>query len=285
MHTTAISTTAATTTTATTPAPNPRSSSPPPRPAVSPITPPLKPQQFPPPRQTHAYSAQPAQTVIAPPPPEPIEFDTNPDVLALKSTLSILQMQGARARRDMVALQKAKTSALDDPKSFLADLKAGSVRVGAPEMGGGLDDDDDDSDSSSDEDEGDAGVKPDVEGPAGATAAGQPTVKSEPDSMDVDGPATKESRPWSNLPEAQNIYRMPPINWGQYAVAGESLEKLHKEQVVRPPQGSPATVTPDGRFEFKAGGRQEEHIGIAAPYNPLRDKLDKKKPKAPNRQG
>jgi hypothetical protein len=258
---------------------------------VSPITPPLRPQQFPPPRQSHAYTTHPEQTIIAPPAPAPIEFDANPDVLALKSTLSILQMQSARAKRDMVALQTAKTAALADPAAFLADLKGGAVRVGGPVAGaggGGSLGDDSDSDSDADLEDADGGgtARMDVDkGATGASTVG-PGTGSEHNAMDVDSPPhAKRQKPWNDLPGAQNIYRMPPINWGQYAVAGESLDRLHNEQATRPAQGTPATVTPDGRYEFKGNGKQEELVGIAAPYDPLRDKLDKKKPKTPNRQG
>jgi hypothetical protein len=79
---------------------------------------------------------------------------------------------------------------------------------------------------------------------------------------------------------------MPPINWSQYAVVGESLDRLHNEQVARPSQGTPATIGADGTFVFHGVGRQEEHNGIAAPFDPLKDKLVKKpKSKTPNHQG
>ncbi|KAK8095368.1 hypothetical protein PG999_013390 [Apiospora kogelbergensis] len=255
---TAVPTTVATATAA---APSTAAPSSPPRPPVSPITPPLNPVQFPPPRQSHAYSSHPAQAVVAPPPPpEPIEFDTNPDVLALKSAISILQMQSNNAKKDMVALQKAKEAALEDPEAFIADLESGGVRMtGDPASsrrpGSST------SSSSGEDDDGDTRIK---------------------DENDVTQPK-RESKPWSALPAAQNVYRCPPINWSQYAVTGESLDKLHNEQVARPSQGTPATVTPDGRYDFKGAGKQEEVVGVAAPYNPLRDKIERKRPKGPPR--
>ncbi|KAI0125925.1 hypothetical protein BJ170DRAFT_454342 [Xylariales sp. AK1849] len=257
------------------PASKPRSS-PPQRPVVEPLTPPLKPQQFPPPRQSHAYSSySTAQTVIAAPAPEPIEFDSNPDVLALKSAMSILQMQSAKARRDMVTLQNTKKAALEDPEAFLADLGAG--KVGAGERWSADEADNDDESSSDEESNGDATMdgiqKHAKEGGA---------VGSAPDAIDLDDPV-RGPKPWDNLPVAQNIVRMPPINWNQYAVAGESLDKLHSDQLSRPTQGVPATVKPDGMYEFRGAGKQEQVSGIAAPFNPLKDKLDKK-PKGPNRQ-
>ncbi|KAK7969824.1 hypothetical protein PG996_001738 [Apiospora saccharicola] len=228
----------------------------PPRPPVSPITPPLNPVQFPPPRQSHAYSSHPAQTVVAPPPPEPIEFDTNPDVLALKSAISILQMQSNNAKKDMVALQKAKEAALDDPEAFITDLKSGGVRMTGDS----------------------AGARRPGSSSSSSMADDDTRIKDENDET-----AKRESKPWSTLPAAQNVFRCPPINWSQYAVTGESLDRLHSEQQARPSQGAPATVMPDGRYEFKGAGKQEEVVGVAAPYNPLRDKIERKKPKGPPR--
>ncbi|KAK6843273.1 hypothetical protein PG987_004133 [Apiospora arundinis] len=232
------------------------------RPPVSPITPPLNPVQFPPPRQSHAYSSHPAQTVVAPPPPEPIEFDTNPDVLALKSAISILQMQSNNAKKDMVALQKAKEAALEDPEAFIADLGSSKVRMAGDPAGSGRPGSSSSSSSDSEDGDGDTRIKDENE----RTASKHESKKA-----------------WSTLPAAQNVYRCPPINWSQYAVTGESLDKLHNEQVARPSQGTPATVTPDGRYDFKGAGKQEEVVGVVAPYNPLRDKIERKKPKGPPR--
>ncbi|KAK8089486.1 hypothetical protein PG997_004447 [Apiospora hydei] len=219
-----------------------------------------RPGSVPPPRQSHAYSSHPAQTVVAPPPPEPIEFDTNPDVLALKSAITILQMQSNNAKKDMVALQKAKDAALEDPDAFIADLESGGVRMAGDTAGAGRPVSSSSSSSSSGADD-DTQIKDEN---------GETTTK-------------RRSKPWSALPAAQNVYRCPPINWSQYAVTGESLDRLHNEQLARPSQGAPATVAPDGRYEFKGAGKQEEVVGVAAPYNPLRDKIERKKPKGPPR--
>jgi len=169
-------------------------------------------------------------------------------------------MQSNNAKKDMVALQKAKEAALDDPEAFIADLEGGGVRMAGDPAGSGRPASSSSS-SSGEDDDGDTRIK---------------------DENGVTAPK-RESKPWSALPAAQNVYRCPPINWSQYAVTGESLDKLHNEQVVRPSQGTPATVTPDGRYDFKGAGKQEEVVGVAAPYNPLRDKIERKKPKGPPR--
>ena len=155
---------------------------------------------------------------MLPPPPEPIEFESNPDVIALRSAISVLQVQRKRAVEDIQTLSKAMDQAVEEPEAFVKDLVAGRTQ-------------------------------------------GQPT----------------QTKAWSSLPKPQNVVRSPPINWTQYAVVGDSLEKLHAEQVAQPTQGSPATVGANGMFEFKAGdGKQEKYAGVAAQYMPGKDKIDRK---------
>ncbi|KAK6068676.1 hypothetical protein SCUP234_11079 [Seiridium cupressi] len=248
------------------------------RPKVEPLTPPLGPVQFPPPRQSHAYPNHvEQQTAIPPPAPAPIEYDSNPDVLALKSAISILQLQSAKAKRDMVTLQRAKEAALADPEAFIKDLNEGNVHMGGRGLESSLADDEDDEDEDDDDDD-TADVGKEGNGPSG--------VKDEPGTVAVDKQSRAKKpqpKPWSQLPNKQNVVRMPPINWSQYAIVGESLDKLHNEQVARPSQGTPATIGPDGAFVFQGAGRQEEYSGIAAPFDPLQDKLVKKpKPKTPS---
>lgn len=245
-------------------------------PKVEPLTPPLGPVRFPPPRQSHAYPNHPErQASIDPPAPEPIEFDDNPDVLAMRSAISLLQMQRVRAKNDMKALQKAKEAALADPEAFIKDLSSGKIKMGGSGLGSSMGDDyDEDDDDDSDDDSEDAE---------------QDGVKNESGSTNIDKKPKRnkpELKPWSRLPSKQNVVRMPHINWSQYSVAGGSLDRLHNEQVSHPSQGTPATVGADGAYVFQGTGRQEEYRGIAAPYDPLKDKLIKKpKSKAPNRQG
>lgn len=89
--------------------------------------------------------------------------------------------------------------------------------------------------------------------------------------------AAKEGKEkWEPLPAPQNVVRCPPINWNQYAIVGDSLEKLHRDQVERPSEGVPQRVASDG--SLVAGGegpRRQGDLGIAAPYQPGRDKIEK----------
>ncbi|KAF5016789.1 hypothetical protein F66182_11414, partial [Fusarium sp. NRRL 66182] len=130
---------------------NPPSDAPssPNRPPVSPLTPPLPAAQLPAAEPTNAGSrpnfthSQPDQTGIPPPAPQPIIFDSNPDVIALKSAISILQIQRQRATADIQALSRAKDEAVQDPEAFINDLVAG--KINAPASG--------DSDSDNDDEE------------------------------------------------------------------------------------------------------------------------------------
>lgn len=259
-----------------------------------------------PPRRTYTHTSQQPQTSIAAPLPEPINFDTNPDVLALKSAISVLQLQRRRAEADIAALAKVKGAAMADPGAFVRDLTSGRVGMEDPSRASS------DSDSDSDEEMGDANANANADVdekplPALATIATiqqangdassseqlpqtqpntttNPFIKFESPAPSTAKPTPKpQPPPWAKLPKPQNVVRCPPINWSQYAVVGESLDKLHAEQVRRPTQGVPASLTADGRYEFSAApGRQERYVGIAAPYAPGKDRIDRKS-KAPRK--
>ncbi|KAK0730673.1 hypothetical protein B0H67DRAFT_474070 [Lasiosphaeris hirsuta] len=227
------------------------------RPPISPITPTLGPALLPAapgantipnfalgrPVFTHS---QPDQVAVpAPPAVDPVSFDDNPDVLALKSAISILQLQRARAAADMQALSRAKAAALSDPHAFVTDLAAGRVGVdGDPLMFPNAEYSDGDEDTSKDGDE------------------------------------DKETTAWRKLPKPQSVVRCPPVNWAQYGVVGESLDKLHAQQVAAPNPGTPLALGPGGTYSFKAGDLSGEPprrlVGIAAPYTPRRDKIEKR---------
>ncbi|KAK0760108.1 hypothetical protein N5P37_007188 [Trichoderma harzianum] len=175
-------------------------------------------------RSTLSHSQQSDQVGLPPPPSKPIEFESNPDVIALKSAIAVLQMQRMRATADIQALSQIKNEAVEHPDEFARDLAMGKVGRGAQ-------------------------------------------------------PDDETTRAWvaQPIPKAQDVVRCPPINWSQYAVVGESLDKLHAEQVSRPTQGTPATIGAGGVYQFKGGdGKQEEYPGVAAPYAPLKDKIEKK---------
>lgn len=159
----------------------------------------------------------------------------------------MLQVQKKRATGDIQALNRVRDEALEDPESFMKDLAAGKVKQRDDFVFGAVDSDDeemkdDDSDSK---------------------RSSRQEESSQP-------------REWSSLPKPQDVVRCPPINWAQYAVVGESLDKLHADQVSRPSQGSPAVFGSNGMYDLKNEGKQEKYTGVAAPYAPGKDRIDRK---------
>lgn len=221
-------------------------------------------------------------------------------MIALRTAINILQMQKRRAETDIRQLRDVKEAAAADPMMFYKDLMEGRVGKGVPATGQAEDDSDTDSDSSGSDANDTKGVKmeEDANGESSSSGVGalQPSLmegkasastkgKGKDKGTATDNGASSSTSsnppiaapPWTaKFPEAQNIYRCPPINWSQYAVEGEALEKLHHEQQTRPILGTPAMLGANGTYEFTGmpnadDGKKVE--GIAAPFDPFRDKL------------
>lgn len=60
----------------------------------------------------------------------------------------------------------------------------------------------------------------------------------------------------ADLPAPQNIFRCPPINWAKYHIAGDTLDKMHNEEVARPSLG-----------HLEGMSRNPPYV-LAAPYRP-----------------
>ncbi|KAH8820369.1 hypothetical protein F5884DRAFT_849632 [Xylogone sp. PMI_703] len=211
---------------------------------------------------TRIYShSQPNQTSMPQPPLERISFDSNPDALALKSAISILQIQQRKAVGDIQNLQRIKERAMEDPEGFARALAAGKVKTRSDPLfsPSAMDEDDED-------DEEDAG---------GAYNNGNGGSRIPGSSM----PATLEesTTAWPVIPTPQNIVRCPPINWTQYAIIGDSLDKLHADQQAKPTDGVPAKPGPDGTLVFGEGPRRLSEAVLAAPYTPGKDRIEKPK--------
>lgn len=183
----------------------------------------------------------PPQDVPQPPPPIPISETENPDAVALRAALSILQIQRLQTLRDMKNLEQQKKAAVADPERFAAAVANGKVKTIS---GNGL-----------------------VVGPTLEVE-----LKTSPDDfqdsaldsdLDDEQPLREGPR-FENIPGPQNVVRMPPVNWAKYHIIGESLDRLHEEQRARPTPGQPR------RDEDLL--KAPEHV-IAAPYNPWTDKV------------
>lgn len=204
----------------------------------------------------------------------------------------------------MATLDRVKSAALAEPETFVRDLTTGRVRVEGERLfvGGVRAEEEGDKSSNTSSSGSSSNGDSDSEGAYDSEAAkhtrSNAPVYSQPQSQGHageppnitlrPGATTSGPLPWTSIPKPQNVVRCPPINWSQYAVVGESLDKLHDEQVRYPAQGTPAVLTPEGRFEFKGGngggvGKQERYIGVAAPFAPGKDKIDRKSKIPPKR--
>lgn len=212
------------------------------RPPYSPITPTLESARLAtattsPPRPTYTHSQAP-QTAIAQPPPAPITLDQNPDAIALRSAIAILQLQARNATADIQTLQRIKERAVADPETFAHALASGEVKTRSDPL-----------------------------------FAPQ---REEDEEGDEEMQGAEDAKGWETIPRAQKVVRCPPINWSQYAVVGESLDKLHKDQQARPTEGTPQILQPDGSLTMGSDGlRRREDLGVAAQYQPGRDKIDR----------
>ncbi|EON61984.1 hypothetical protein W97_01202 [Coniosporium apollinis CBS 100218] len=225
----------------------------PPRPPVSPITPVASHAQLAPIEDVEDVLPPPATKFVPPPPPVPISESENPDAIALRSSISLLQLQREKSKKDIKTLEQIKQAALADPEAFLKELTEGRLR-GKHAVG-------------------------DILGPTLAdlisNVADQPYSElGRNEAQDSQDPAPEDSTAplplpaeppsrFPSIPQPQNIFRTPPINWAKYHVVGESLDKLHEEQRQRPAPGQPSRDDPVGRAPV--------HV-IAAPYSPFTDK-------------
>ena len=168
--------------------------------------------------------------------------------------------------QDIQALQRIKERALKNPEAFGRALEAGEVRTKKDLL----------------YNPGDYVEDSDGEENGDVEMGGVNRDKAKPDKARKAGKGGKRERTvnekWEPLPAPQNVVRCPPINWNQYAVVGEPLEKIHRDQIERPSEGFPARVGPDGQIIPGDEGQRRHSEGgvmITAPYQPGRDKIDK----------
>lgn len=182
------------------------------------------------------------------PPPVPISESENPDAIALRSAISILQIQKQQSLRDIRTLDTMKKTAAAHPEEFVKQLTEG--KLSAPDSGELLSF----TSEEASQDEDDKGNEMEVDH----------------DSAETSDPQKQESETqidFGKIPKPQNVVRMPPINWAKYHIVGEPLDKLAEEQRRRPSSGEPRR-DPPGESQ-----RAPEHF-IAAPYRPFVDKLE-----------
>ena len=215
-------------------------SSSPPAPPYSPITPEMTFSELAASDNEFHYgtSAQGAQQ----PPNLPFSETDSADAMALRSAISILQIQRQQTLRDMKTLEEQKKLAVADPEGFSEAVHSGRVKTKGAEG---------------------QFIVPLLDVADEARANGVEDVD-----MDMNGDGGSKSAVqttnFKDMPGAQNVVRCPPIEWAKYKIVGESLDKLHEEQRARPASGQP--------HDEGNNGRAPENV-IAAPYVPWKDKL------------
>jgi hypothetical protein len=184
---------------------------------------------------------------MRPPAPVSIADSENPDVIAMRSAISLLQLQREKSKRDLQTLEKLKSAAVAEPEAFVRELRAGRLtnanadsNILAPTLA-------------------DSGAEETANGHAENEQGRKDSANTSPPA------ATEDLKPkFPPVPTPQNIFRCPPVNWAKYHVVGESLDKLHEEQRQRPSPGEPSRDQRDVRAPL--------HV-IAAPYSPFTDKV------------
>ncbi|KAF2850663.1 hypothetical protein T440DRAFT_81216 [Plenodomus tracheiphilus IPT5] len=227
------------------------------RPPVSPITPTVTAAQLAPLERAETQ----ARIVPPPPPPQPppratfipqppavaISESENPDAIALRSAISLLQLQREKSKRDLKALQELKAVAVADPQAFARSIQQQQAQatqlyhdILTPTLAGLTDT------VPSHEQYTDTGL--------GANAR--------KDSADLNAKLPLTRIP--PIPQPQNIVRCPPIEWSKYHISGEPLDKLHEEQKKWPGSTEPPRA--------KSGQRAPPH-SVSAPYSPFTDNV------------
>lgn len=210
------------------------------RPPVSPITPRTSFAQLNPlagdalsSRDAAALEPRAGTAFISRPSPVPLDEAENIDALALKSAISVLQLQKQKNKNHLKTLQELREAAAQDPEFFAEQLMAGQLKQESNPVD-----------------------------PLEATLEGSSGEDHERDQSAQD-PSSPNHLP--RFPNPQNIFRTPAINWAKYHVVGESLNRMHEDQLKRPLAGEPYKDQP------------REHV-IAAPYSPFQDKVKEPSP-------
>ncbi|KAL8737920.1 MAG: hypothetical protein Q9181_001225 [Wetmoreana brouardii] len=186
---------------------------------------------------------QQASPVQAPPIPPLQTFSEsdNPDAIALRSAISVLQIQRQQSLRDLISLERQKKIAATDPEGFATAVTAGKIKTHSTGVLGST---------------------------PGFTPSAPPRLGNSNDAeteSDIEACAEPRASIFEDIPGPQNVVRCPPINWAKYHVLGEPLDKLHEEQRRRPVN--------DQTLDDESQTRGEENI-VAAPFDPWRDKLE-----------
>ncbi|KAF1346706.1 hypothetical protein BDV97DRAFT_224672 [Delphinella strobiligena] len=224
-------------------------------------------------QQNGKSSMAPVQ-LIDRPPPLPFSGEDSTDAIALRAAISSLQFQRQRAQKDLKTLEEIKRQAVERPEDFRqhvllsASTKATTTSKPGAKWTSPLGNDDSESDEDTTAGAGNdkhrSSAEPRVSfGPKEVLASQQSPLKSAGPSL-VSTPVSRgrtaqpQSFDFPPVPTPQDVVRCPPIEWAKYHVLGETLDKLHEEQQLRP----------------GIGGSEGRESLVAGPYNPFVDRLD-----------
>ena len=168
----------------------------------------------------------------------PISESDNPDAIALRSAISVLQLQRLQSLRDLKRLEEQKNIAFANSEQFARDLGAGKIKTALS---------------------GSALIAP--------AAMQQPSqsVRLDWEDMDTEDAPPRPASSFGDIPGPQNVVRCPPINWVKYHVVGEPLNQLHERQ----------TKNPSSELEAAAKSVDVLEASVLAPYSPWMDKASR----------
>jgi hypothetical protein len=223
------------------------------RPPMSPITPRASIAQLAPVERTQPQprpAPPPVATFRPQPPSVAISESENPDAIALRSAISLLQLQREKSKQDLKALAELKSVAVSDPLGFARSIQQNRAQAAqsyndvlTPTLANLTKQESDEA----------SGVKVEQTSPDMRKDSADPSAST---------PAPK----FPAIPQPQNIVRCPPVNWAKYHVVGEPLDKMHDEQKKWPGHAEPPR---------NQSGRRAPPHAVASPYSPLTDGIGK----------
>ncbi|KAF2035954.1 hypothetical protein EK21DRAFT_53314 [Setomelanomma holmii] len=226
------------------------------RPPVSPISPIVSAAQLAPVDRTESQprpAPPPVATFIQQPPSVAISESENPDAIALRSAISLLQLQREKSKRDLKALAELKSAAVSDPTGFARSIQENRAKAAqsyndvlTPTL---------------------AGLPESIPDNKAGVKVEEGVANARKDSADMREQDTAIKFP--AIPQPQNVVRCPPVNWAKYHIVGEPLDKLHEEQKRWPGHAEPPRT--------QSGARAPPH-SVAKPYSPFTDGIGKPSP-------
>ncbi len=209
------------------------------RPSYSPITPVLTSASLASTSESYQHAQSlPSPPFVSSPPTTALSETDNPDAIALRSAIAILQMQRQQSLRDLTMLERQKHGAVANPERFAQALETGEIATR------------------------DDGMRLCPNSKTKRQASFHMAMDEGSSDSEVQTTQSQDCG-FGPIPTPQNIVRCPPINWNKYHVVGESLDKLHDEQRLRPLPGETSTNN---------SSRAPLHL-VAAPYRPFVDKI------------